>query len=98
MAKATLEHYLRHFWGGANPNGVRYEKVGLAHLVDESGYEVRFDRKGVTYRDASCVARFDAEFLNGGELIVYTSETASMDVVQRVKSALNRLGVKYEYQ
>jgi len=98
MAKVQLEHYLRHFWGGASPNGVRYEKVDRTHLVDESGYEVKVDRHAVTYRDASHTVRFDAEFLDGGELVVYPSDTASVEVIQRVRSALNRLELKYKYE
>ena len=98
MAKARLEHYLRHFWGGASPNGVRYEKVDRTHLVDESGYEVKVDRDAVTYHDASHTVRFSAEFLDGGGLVVYSSNTASVDVVQRVRSALNRLELKYQYK
>jgi hypothetical protein len=98
MAKVQLEHYLRHFWGGASPNGVRYEKVDRTHLVDESGYEVKVDRHTVTYRDTSRTVRFGAEFLGGGELVVYSSDTASVDVVQRVRSALNRLEFNYQYK
>ena len=98
MAKAQLDHYLRHFWGGASPNGVRYEKVDRSHLVDESGYEVKVDRHAVTYRDTSHTVRFGAEFIDGGELVVYSSDTASADVVQRVRSALNRLELKYQYK
>jgi len=97
MPSARLEQYLRHFFGGVNPNGTRFHAINNAHVVHESGYEVTFGRNSVTYRDGSGVTRIEAELTDVG-LLVYSSKCAEQVVVERVKSALTHLGVRQEHQ
>lgn len=97
MAKGALAQYLRHFFGGANPNGTRFQTINNAHVVHESGYEVTFGRTSVTYRDSSTLVNLDAEH-TPDLLVVYSSECDNASAVQRIKAALTHLGVKHVHE
>jgi hypothetical protein len=90
----TLEHYLRQFFGAARGHGP--VAVGDAHAVFEAGFDVRYSRYSVTYRDALGEVVVPAEFDDEGVLLVQASRCRDPRAIERIGDALAFLGVRYE--
>lgn len=89
-----LEHYLRQYFGGGPGDG--RVAAGGAHAVFEAGFDVRYSRYAVTYRDARGEVVVPAEFDEDGLFLVQASRCPDTAAVERIGTALAFLGVRHE--
>jgi len=94
MARAKLQDYLKHFFGGADKDGKRFAAVNYAHVIHESGYEVKFSRHSVSYNDGNQIVNLEAEFDADG-LRIFRSQNADTEVLAKIQAALSHLGVSH---
>jgi hypothetical protein len=91
----TLDDYLQRFFGDRRKGEGRVA-VGDAHAVFEAGFDVRYSRYSVTYRDALGEVVVPAEFDDEGVLLVQASRCRDPRAIERIGDALAFLGVRYE--
>ena len=87
-----LEEILRESFGEPRKGGRRMAAVGELHAVSESGFDVRYTRYSVTYRDAGGERVLAAELDEEGALVVH-DHGVPRRVAARIARALRFLGV-----
>ena len=87
-----LEEILRECFGEPRKGGRRMAAVGELHAASESGFDVRYTRYSVTYRDARGEVTIGAELDEEGALVLH-EHGEPRRVVARIGRALRFLGV-----